>query len=51
MAQLLEETLAMAVANEVLNFVLNEDFLDHIREVGFNLRKLIKKKLLLSFQN
>ena len=31
--------LGMAVANEVLNFVLNEDFLDHVREVGFNLRK------------
>ena len=31
--------LGMAV-NEVLNFVLNEDFLDHVREVGFNLKKL-----------
>ena len=41
--------LAMAVANEVLNFVLNEDFLDHIREVGFNLRKLIKEEIIAKF--
>ncbi len=41
--------LAMAVANEVLNFVLNEDFLDHIREVGFNLRKLIKEEIIPKF--
>ena len=35
--------LAMAVAQEVLNFVLNEEFLDHVREIGFNLRKLLRK--------
>ena len=37
--------LAMAVANEVLNFVLNEEFLDHVREVGYNLRKLLKEEI------
>lgn len=31
--------LGMAVADVVLNNVLKEDFLDHVREVGFNLRK------------
>ena len=41
--------LAMAVANEVLNFVLNEDFLDHVREVGYNLRKLLKSEIVKKF--
>ena len=38
--------LGMAVANEVLNYVLKEDFLDHVREIGFNLRKLLKKEII-----
>ena len=37
--------LGMAVANEVLNFVLNEEFLDNVREIGFNLRKLLKEEI------
>tara|TARA_Y100000766_G_C18848929_1_gene577170 strand:+ start:75 stop:1238 length:1164 start_codon:yes stop_codon:yes gene_type:complete len=37
--------LGMAVANEVLNFVLNEEFLDNVRETGFNLRKLLKEEI------
>ena len=41
--------LAMAVANEVLNFVLNDDFLDHVREVGYNLRKLLKSEIVKKF--
>ena len=41
--------LAMAVANEVLNFVLNEEFLDHVREVGFKLRKLLKEEIVPKF--
>ena len=41
--------LAMAVAQEVLNFVLNEEFLDHVREIGFNLRKLLKENILTKF--
>ena len=41
--------LAMAVAGEVLNFVLNEEFLDHVREIGFNLRKLLKENILTKF--
>ena len=41
--------LGMAVANEVLNFVLNEDFLDHVREVGYNLRKLLKEEIVSKF--
>ncbi len=41
--------LGMAVADEVLNFVLNEEFLDHVREVGFNLRKLLKNEILPKF--
>ena len=39
----------MAVAQEVLNFVLNEEFLDHVREIGFNLRKLLKENILTKF--
>ena len=41
--------LGMAVANEVLNFVLNEEFLDHVREIGFKLRKLLKEEIVLKF--
>ena len=41
--------LAMAVAQEVLNFVLNEEFLDHVREIGFNLRKLLRENILTKF--
>ncbi len=41
--------LAMAVADEVLNFVLNEDFLDHVREVGYNLRQLLKSEIIPKF--
>ncbi len=41
--------LAMAVANEVLNFVLNKDFLDHVREIGYNLRKLLKDEIISKF--
>ena len=41
--------LGMAVANEVLNFVLNEEFLDHVREIGFNLRKLLKEEIVEKF--
>ena len=41
--------LGMAVANEVLNFVLDEEFLDHVREVGYNLRELLKKEIIPKF--
>ena len=41
--------LGMAVANEVLNFVTDEDFLDHVREIGYNLRKLLKEKIVSKF--
>ena len=43
--------LGMAIANEVLNYVLDEDFLDNIREVGYNLRQLIKSELVNRFPN
>ncbi len=43
--------LGMAVANEVLNHVLREDFLDHIRYVGYNLRQRIKKDIISKFPN
>ena len=43
--------LGMAVANEVLNYVMDEDFLDNIREVGYNLRQLIKSELVNRFPN
>ena len=36
--------LGMAVADVVLNYVLKEDFLDHIRYVGYNLREKLKEK-------
>tara|TARA_Y100000589_G_scaffold262501_1_gene252814 strand:- start:2872 stop:4035 length:1164 start_codon:yes stop_codon:yes gene_type:complete len=41
--------LGMAVANEVLNHVLKEDFLDHVRNVGYNLRKLLKSEIIPKF--
>ncbi|MFL2660745.1 MAG: aspartate aminotransferase family protein [Alphaproteobacteria bacterium] len=41
--------LGMAVANEVLNFVMNEDFLDHVREVGYNLRRSLKEEIVSKF--
>ncbi len=41
--------LGMAVANEVLNYVLDEDFLDNIREVGYNMRKLLKSEVIPRF--
>ncbi len=41
--------LGMAVANEVLNFILNEEFLDHVREIGYNLRKLLKEEIVPKF--
>ena len=41
--------LGMAVANEVLNHVLKEDFLDHVRNVGYNLRKLLKTEIIPKF--
>ena len=37
--------LGMAVADVVLNNVLKEDFLDHVREVGFNLRKSLMENI------
>ena len=43
--------LGMAIANEVLNYVLDEDFLDNIREVGYNMRQLIKSELVCRFPN
>ena len=41
--------LGMAVADEVLNHVLREDFLDHVRYIGYNLRQSIKKDILPKF--
>lgn len=41
--------LGMAVANEVLNFVMNEDFLNHVRDVGNNLIKLLKSEIVSKF--
>ncbi len=43
--------LAMAVANEVLNHVLKEDFLDHVRNIGYNLRKLLKTEIIAKYPN
>ena len=37
--------LGMAVAEVVLNNVIKEDFLDHVREVGFNLRKSLMENI------
>ena len=41
--------LGMAVANEVLNHVLKEDFLAHVRDVGENLREMLKKEIVLKY--
>ncbi len=37
--------LSMAVADVVLNYVLKEDFLDHVRYVGYILREKLKDKI------
>ena len=37
--------LGMAVADVVLNHVLREDFLDHVRYIGYNLRKKLKESI------
>ena len=37
--------LGMAVADVVLNHVLREDFLDHVRFIGYNLRKKLKESI------
>ena len=41
--------LGMAVAYEVLNHVLKEDFLAHVRDVGENLREMLKKEIVLKY--
>ncbi len=41
--------LGMAVADVVLNYVLKEDFLDHIRYVGYNLREKLKEKIIAKY--
>ena len=41
--------LGMAVADVVLNYVLKEDFLDHIRYVGYNLREKLKEKIVAKY--
>ena len=41
--------LGMAAAEVVLNHVLKEDFLDHVREIGFNLRKKLKEEIVTDF--
>jgi len=41
--------LGMAVVNEVLNHVLKEDFLAHVRDVGENLREMLKKEIVLKY--
>jgi len=43
--------LAMAVAEVVLNYVLKEDFLDHVRYVGYELRKMLKEKIITKYPN
>lgn len=43
--------LAMAVAEVVLNHVLKEDFLDHVRYVGYELRKCLKKEIISKYPN
>ena len=43
--------LGMAVADVVLNYVLKEDFLDHIRYVGYNLREKLKEKIVAKYPN
>ena len=41
--------LGMAVADVVLNYVLKEDFLDHVRYVGYNLREKLKKEIVAKY--
>ena len=41
--------LGMAVADVVLNHVLKEDFLDHVRHVGYNLREKLKKEIVAKY--
>ena len=41
--------LGMAVADVVLNHVLKEDFLDHVRYIGFNLRKSLMDNIVKKF--
>lgn len=43
--------LAMAVAEVVLNYVLKEDFLDHVRFIGYELRKMLKEKIITKYPN
>ena len=43
--------LGMAVADVVLNLCLKEDFLDHIRYVGYNLREKLKEKIVAKYPN
>ena len=41
--------LGMAVADVVLNHVLREDFLDHVRLIGYNLRQELSEKIVKKF--
>ncbi len=41
--------LGMAVADVVLNHVLREDFLDHVRNIGYNLRKKLSEEIVNKF--
>ena len=41
--------LGMAVADAVLNYVVKEDFLDHVRFVGYNLRKKLKEDIVTKY--
>ena len=41
--------LGMAVADAVLNYVVKEDFLDHVRFVGYNLRKKLKEDIVAKY--
>ena len=41
--------LGMAVADVVLNHVLKEDFLDHVREVGYELRQCLLNNIVKKF--
>ncbi len=43
--------LAMAVAEVVLNYVLKDDFLDHVRYIGYELRKMLKEKIVKKYPN
>ena len=41
--------LGMAVANVVLNYILKKDFLDHVKETGYNLREMLKKEIVAKY--